>query len=607
MKKALPIIALVLCAQMLSAQQSSLRGEVSVINSKTESPTKTREYVANAQVEEDFGRSQATTTDAAGGFTLPLKGVNEQESITFSVKKEGLEVVNIDALSAVSGQRDLVRIYMAAPRKIAEYRRQYYQIGKTAAEKRLEAQLQKLEKERENLLADKSDEQKRIAELETQRALLEEQRKRIDENARELARRYAPINLDDTAPIYQEAFAFFQQGELEKALQVLEKANYTALAKTILTERDSIAAGKKRLAERDSVQTQRSGEAILGLLLQADLYRAVFALDSVAACYETMLLLDSANFSVLSQYAAFLASLNQHGRAIILYKKALSTAKTDEAKAASLLGLGNAQRAVGNMAPADGAYREALYHFKKLAQKDTLEFAPLLLLTLNNLGNHYRVGKIAHRLDSAETFFRESLLLCREFGKNHPAIFDPYKVLILNNLGRAYYDQKKYFKARDVFEESVSLYERIAAQHPDAIIPDDMLRFIDLNLSLEDQEKEALIFDKFSERLLVRALIVHQTLAQKNPAGFKPIIGITLTNLGNLYENHRKIEKAMKAHSEAVEIYRELAAKNPKRYYVLLAQSLRKLSGLHEKQRDISKAEPLKKEADELELKYRGH
>ena len=130
MKHILPCLFLCFVFQAKS-QQSSITGEVSVINSRYE--TGTRQYVANAQVEEDFGRAQATTTDADGRFRLVLVGVAEKESVGFQVKKEGLEVVNTDVLSAIAGQRRQVKVYMASPRKIAEYKRQYYEIGKTAA------------------------------------------------------------------------------------------------------------------------------------------------------------------------------------------------------------------------------------------------------------------------------------------------------------------------------------------------------------------------------------------------------------------------------------------------------------------------------------------
>ena len=62
MKKARTILYLLLLSHALKAQQTSIVGTVAVFNSKTE--TGKRQFIQNAQVEETFGKSQATTTDA---------------------------------------------------------------------------------------------------------------------------------------------------------------------------------------------------------------------------------------------------------------------------------------------------------------------------------------------------------------------------------------------------------------------------------------------------------------------------------------------------------------------------------------------------------------
>jgi hypothetical protein len=51
-------------SHVLKAQQTTIVGTVAVFNSKTE--TGKRQFIQNAQVEEMFGKSQATTTDADG-------------------------------------------------------------------------------------------------------------------------------------------------------------------------------------------------------------------------------------------------------------------------------------------------------------------------------------------------------------------------------------------------------------------------------------------------------------------------------------------------------------------------------------------------------------
>ena len=592
---------LLLLSPTLRAQQSTIRGEVSILNSKYE--TKTRQYVANAQVEEDFDRATPQTTDPVGRFDLVAKGMKDQESITFSVKKEGLEVVNIDALSAVAGQNDLVKVYMATPKKIAEYKKQYYNIGKTSAERALEAKNKSLQAERQTLLADKNANKDRIAALETQLAFLEAQSAKIDGDARELARRYAPINLDDAAPFYRDAFAFFQQGDLTKALEVLQQANYRGLSKSILEERDSISKGYILLAQRDSVQTQRTQDALQGLLLQADLYKTAFAFDSTAACYGIMLKLDSTNLQVLRQYAFFLANQNQHKLAAYYYNKALLAAKTEETKAAILNRLGNAYRANTQMPEARDAYNAALMLFRKLSEKAPKEYDPSLALTLNSLGNYHKAAGDEQGIKQAIECFKEALEIYEKLDKTANGAYKPYRAITLNNLGRAYYGEKTWLRAKSAFEQSVKLYEELAEKNPDMLIPGDILEFVDLNLTNKDQDKSAYRFDRYSENLLNRALVVHRKMAEKNPDGFQPIIGITLNNLGNLYASHYREDKAESAYQEALALYRALADKNPKAFYPAVAQTLRNMSNFYQKIHKTVEAKSLSDEAAEIEKK----
>ena len=85
----------------LTAQQSSVSGVVSIHNSEYE--TGKRQYIQNAQVEDDFQKANAQTTDANGRFQMTYVSIAEKTTVNLLLKKEGLQVVNTDALSAVTG------------------------------------------------------------------------------------------------------------------------------------------------------------------------------------------------------------------------------------------------------------------------------------------------------------------------------------------------------------------------------------------------------------------------------------------------------------------------------------------------------------------------
>lgn len=576
MKNTTIYLSLIFFAWSAEGQQSNLRGEVSIINSKYE--TNVRQYVPNAAIEEDLGRSQATTSDVNGIFRLDFIGIGEKERATILVKKEGLEVVNVDALHVITGQKEQVRIYMATPQKIADYKRKYYQIGKTSAEKALEEKIKKLQAERQALLTANTASQNRISELETQIALHESYRIKIDADARELARRYAVLNLDDASPLFQEAFANFQKGELEEALKILRRADLLKQTQNVITERDLIAAARTELAQRDSIQRQRSSEIIQAWRLKADIHKNRLECDSIRTCYNMLLALDSTAVETIRGYAHFLTTQNEHIEASLYYEKALANASSEETKGILLNNLGNAYRASKLPEKARASYAGALEIFRKLTAEDKAKYAAYLALTLNNLGNFFRANRNPY---DAEKLFSEALVLYSELASKDWIDFLPYHALTQNYLGRCYYELSRMLDAKNAFEKSLLLYDSVETLNPDAIIPEAIESLYDQTVSYDDDSKRVFIFDDYSETLLTWGLAIHRKMAGKKPELFKPIIGLTLNNLGSYYSRHRNYLEADSVYNEALSLFRELAAKNPDGQLPNLAKTLENLGEYH--------------------------
>ena len=248
------LLFLCLCAS-LQAQQSTLHGVVAIFNSKFE--TGKTEYVAYAQVEEAFQRGQPALTTTDGTFGLVLVKIKEKTGFDFTVVKTGFEVVNTDQLHAVAGQRDAVRIFMAPKGKIAANKRKFYDIGRTASEKALDQKIAAKQQEARALRADQATNRKKISEVEKEIADLYQRYQTIDQNARELAERFSHVNLDDASELYQRAFRYFQNGNIDSALVVLNEVNWPARVDSILAEEARLFALQNLIAYNDSVLTLR--------------------------------------------------------------------------------------------------------------------------------------------------------------------------------------------------------------------------------------------------------------------------------------------------------------------------------------------------------------
>ena len=264
------IFYLLFLSYALKAQQTSIVGTVAVFNSKTE--TGKRQFIQNAQVEETFGKSQATTTDVDGNFRLVLVGIAAKQSFAFTITKAGFEIVNRDNLHAVAGQREAVHILMSPKGKIAESKIKYYQIGKTASEKALDAKIKQKQADLAALKKNEKANQQAINDTQAEIAKLYDYYKTIDQNARELAERFSRVNLDDASELYQRAFRHFQNGSIDSALIVLDEVNWSNKVDSILIEEARLFALKSVIDFNDSVLVHRRDSLRQAIQLKRQLH-----------------------------------------------------------------------------------------------------------------------------------------------------------------------------------------------------------------------------------------------------------------------------------------------------------------------------------------------
>lgn len=305
-------VVLSLCTAVGHAQESTLYGIVSVFNSKFE--TGKTQYVANAAVDEALGRAQAATTTADGTFKLPLVGIRPKSSFDCVVKKEGYEVINTDQLRAVAGQLDALRIFMAPKGKIAENKRQYYRIGKTASEQALARKIAQKKELLGQAQQNRTNDMRQIEALEKEIADLEQRYQTIDQQARELAERFARVNLDDASELYQRAFRYFQKGNIDSALVVLNEVNWEARVDSILAEGVRLCALQQLIQHNDSVIAQRRDTLAAAIAVQVQAHLALRQFREALRASETQLQLyahDASGLANAYRAAAWLALLAQ--------------------------------------------------------------------------------------------------------------------------------------------------------------------------------------------------------------------------------------------------------------------------------------------------------
>jgi sRNA-binding carbon storage regulator CsrA len=556
------------------SQQSIIRGVVSIHNSETE--TGKRQYVANAQVEDDFETATSQTTDNLGFFSLIYVGKAEKDAVSFQIKKDGLQVVNIDALKAVAGQKEIVKISMATPEKIDKYRKEIYRIGKAESEKKLEILVQKKNKELTDLRKSSQQNQNKINKLEQELAEIEKQRNKIEEEAQELGRKYAPVNLDDASPLFREVFVLFQRGNLDSALFILTQVNLANKVYEILEERRKLAELYKEITQRDSVQKHRAEDVGEALKFKADLHKTRYEFDSASACYVLLIKLDSLNTGYLANYAQFLGWLNQHDNAINYYLKVLKITRSnsdtiskiyerDVATAQNYLGL--LYRDKNDYANAEAAFLEALEIRKRLAKANSKTYESEVASTQNNLGLIY-VAK--NDYVKAEATYLEALDVFNRLAKINPQTYEPDVATTQNNLGILYRATNNYVRADSAYHAALDIFNRLAKVDPQTYEP--FVARTQNNLGVLYLDKKDYVR---SEAAMLETLKVYKRLARPNPQTYEPSVALTQINLGVLYVAKKDYVKAQAAYLEALEVYKRLAGFNYQTYepYVAMAQN----------------------------------
>ena len=244
MKKISLLACLILSEINLVAQEITLKGQVSIHNSKYETGSIT--YVSNAYASAPFAGSD--DTDELGKFGLTFTGIDGGTEVKVKVEKANLEIVNeYDLQQVIIGRKSLLRVYLTNKGKLANAQTELFNISKKNLYAKYNQTIEVLEKdgiEKEQIIADLNanlnleirGKNEAIHELKKQRDAVE---KRLPEFAQELA----AVNLDFASDLYIEAYEHFKKGAIEKAIKVLNDAKLDASYKNAMAAIKQAKAG----------------------------------------------------------------------------------------------------------------------------------------------------------------------------------------------------------------------------------------------------------------------------------------------------------------------------------------------------------------------------
>jgi len=282
-KLILILICLLITGTCFAEKATGLRGIVVLQNSKGQP-------VSGAQISAFDAMPQGT--ESSGRFELVFTANKKAgDKVVLSVQKQGLEVVNRKELDVIipANPDEIVRIVMCKTGERDRHARMYYEIAEKSINDSYEERLKQINEKYEKDLTEKN---KEIQKLKDQKTAGLSQ-------AKDLAEKFAEVNLDDVSALYKEAFALFQKGEIDNAIKVLEDEKTDKMLKAAQDE-------KRKAQERLEKSEEAIRQSIENYILKARMCKTRFQFDEAEKNYRKAVDADSDNIYNIDEFASYL-------------------------------------------------------------------------------------------------------------------------------------------------------------------------------------------------------------------------------------------------------------------------------------------------------------
>ncbi len=226
--------------------------------------------------------------------------------------------------------------------------------------------------------------------------------------------------------------------------------------------------------------------------------------------------------------------------------------------------LGNLLSDMGRIEEAKQRYEKALEIYEKLLKTnpENVTYQSYVGTTLNNLGTLLRnMG----RIEEAKQRYEKALEMREKLLENDPknVAYQSYVGTTLNNLGNLLSDMGRMEEAKQRYEKALQIYEKLLKTDTENVTHQSdvamMLNNLGNLLSNMGRIEEA-------KQRYEKALEIYEKLFKNDPENiaYQSYFGGALNNLGNLLKNMGRIEEAKQRYEKALEMREKLLENDPK-------------------------------------------
>jgi tetratricopeptide (TPR) repeat protein len=578
-KLVLAILFGCLCLQSFS-QISSISGRLSIF--KPLGSSSPRKLVGFADIYDVADPANRTLSNTDGRFKLQFVGVKPNTLRVLVVSKQGLSVVNQSALNVHTDQPEVLEIFLCEPQNIAQNRKYFYHIGKTAADSFLNRKLASLLKEKANIAVTNQIQSDRLKKITDSIKQLSASLLRTEELANSLADRYSLIDISDASAETDAAFSMFQKGNLDSAITLLNNANFSNLIKQDRQEIAKTEALKRETISRDSLARDRHIKIVTGLQLQADLTMLKSEYAETSKVYEELLAYDSTSPETIYAYSYFLSIIGERKKSVANYLRLLKLendrqpAINDKYRISDIFNnLGVLYRELMDFNKSEKAYDTALSILSDddFATRDVRTLKRIAVISTNqavlftrtrnlNLGELHsqKALEILNKISTFNFVNQDSTLLAQ----------------ILLNTGAVYATAGKLDYAKAKFEESLKILKSFGRRTEEKT--QSLYASCTTNLGTLYQDLKKLDSSEFFLKL---ALVEKRTLSARNFAKYGADLANALNGMGNLFETTTKLDSAEFMFVEAMALLKRLCKDSPEVFDEDIAMVANNLGNLY--------------------------
>ena len=233
-KQSFLFLCCLLLTTLIYAQSSSIKGRISVYDSKNDDGD--IEYVEDAIITSPYSKS--VKSDYKGRFSIQLNNHQKGDSPKLLIRKDGYEVINqMDIDNAEVNNKYTLRIFIAPDGKMDEIRRNLLRNASNYVLDQKEQLLASITSDGLKKRAAISNLEKRTGQkinnvVEGEEAIIK-MNNYLEEQLPDNMFSLAAINPDFTSKMFKSAFAYYEAGKIDKAIEAVDENKLNKAIKNV--------------------------------------------------------------------------------------------------------------------------------------------------------------------------------------------------------------------------------------------------------------------------------------------------------------------------------------------------------------------------------------